>query len=207
MELLELHDDLGIFSFKSGQTIWFQGDKITQIGIVVSGRLNMTTLTFDGQTVWIDEMSPGDLIGLEVFTDTSVSTCEIVAERDTKVVYLNKAQLMQGLIDKPAALERLLKTISSKLINLNQRIVEANTLSAKGRICAELKRQSKSIGIDPGSHIIRPTPIFTEFALRVGSTRETVSRTINRLVNEDILIRKTGALVIPNMERLEDSII
>jgi len=101
---------------------------------------------------------------------------------------------------------KVLSLLADRMSDLNERIIEAKTLSAKGRICSELKRRSKPIGIDPGKFIVRPTPIFTEFAFRVGSTRETVSRTISDLSKQGILIRKTGALLIPELSRLEANI-
>jgi len=61
----------------------------------------------------------------------------------------------------------------------------------------------KPIGRSPDTLIIRPHPIYTNFALRVHSTRETVSRTINSLKKKGIVTRETGALEILKPEHLE----
>ena len=86
------------------------------------------------------------------------------------------------------------------------RLVEAITLSAPGRVCAELVRMSKPVGIDPDKRVIRPSPVFLEVALRVSSTRETVSRTVNALLKDGVLSRETGAMLIHAPDALKSRI-
>ena len=76
----------------------------------------------------------------------------------------------------------------------------------RGQIIAELWRMARPVGNDPGSFIIRPRPVFSDFAQRLGSSRETVSRTVSSLVKKEILQRTTGALIVPNADRLESEI-
>jgi CRP-like cAMP-binding protein len=85
-------------------------------------------------------------------------------------------------------------------------MIEAYTLSAKGRICAELSRLSRVIGKAPDTRIIRPNPVFVDLAQRVNSTRETVSRTVSDLQKKGILAREPGAIIIKNPTRLRDGI-
>jgi len=98
------------------------------------------------------------------------------------------------------------KDLARRLDLMMRRLVEALTLSARGRVCAELIRLSSPIGIEPTQQIIRPNPVFVELALRVSSTRETVSRTISALQKKGIILREPGALVIPNPERLKAAV-
>jgi len=83
-----------------------------------------------------------------------------------------------------------------KLDHMTSRLIEAFSLSAKGRVCAELSRLSRVIGILPERLIIRPSPVFVELAERVNSTRETVSRTVSELQKKGILKREAGALIM-----------
>jgi len=76
------------------------------------------------------------------------------------------------------------------------RYVEALTMSAKGRVCAELMRLSDPIGISPTKRIVRPNPVFVDLALRINSTRETVSRTVSALQKDGVVSREAGAMLI-----------
>lgn len=89
---------------------------------------------------------------------------------------------------------------------MSLRLVGFATLSAPGRVCAELVRNSRPIGKQPEYSIIRPCPIFIEMACYINSARETVSRTINGLINAGILRRDPGALIILEPQRLQDKI-
>ena len=68
-----------------------------------------------------------------------------------------------------------------------RRMVERTTLSATGRIYAELLRQAN----EADGRTIRPLPTMSELALIVQSTRETVSRTINDLERRGYIDRKS----------------
>ena len=65
---------------------------------------------------------------------------------------------------------------------------------------------SNPIGVDPDRHIVRPNPVFVDLALRINSTRETVSRTVSELQKKGIVSREPGALVIQSPEKLKASV-
>ena len=151
----------------------------------------------------MEEFGPGDVIAIESVLSGKALPFELVAKTDVKIIHVPKHIFLNALTDNPKYLEIVLAEVSTRLIHNTERLIEAHTLSARGRICAELIRHSKPIGVDPGKHIIRPVPIFSKFALRVGSTRESVSRTVSSLVKKGILTRQAGALIIADMEKLE----
>jgi DNA-binding GntR family transcriptional regulator len=54
---------------------------------------------------------------------------------------------------------------------------------------------------------IRPAPVLSALAIRVQSTRETVSRAVNDLERRGIIRRQDDALVIVASQRLEELVI
>ena len=183
--------------------IFFQGDTASSVGVSTFGKVLAQTYTQDGQSIWLEEFGPGDVIAIESVLSGKALPFELVAKTDVKIIHVPKHIFLNALTDNPKYLEIVLAEVSTRLIHNTERLIEAHTLSARGRICAELIRHSKPIGVDPGKHIIRPVPIFSKFALRVGSTRESVSRTVSSLVKKGILTRQAGALIIADMEKLE----
>ncbi len=186
-----------------GTIIHNQNDDVETINLVISGHAIAQTYTIDGNLIWIDEFSAGDVIGIELWLENARSAFEITARTNLELLKLSRGMLTKMIQIEPEFLNLIIRDSARKLNSRTQRLIESNALSAAGRICAELKRHSKPIGIDPNKHIIRPTPIFSEFALRVGSTRESVSRTVSDLTKTGIIQRQTGALVISNMGKLE----
>jgi len=168
-----------------------QGEQLEHIGIILSGTIFAQTSTKDGHSIWLEEFGPNQLIGIESIFSSIPLRYELIAKTNAKIAYYSKEEFLRLIQSHDEGLEIILS------------IVEANTLTAKGRICAELKRHSKPIGIEPDRFIIRPIPVFSEFALRVGSTRESVSRTVSNLAKTGVILRRTGALIISDMRKLE----
>ena len=83
------------------------------------------------------------------------------------------------------------------------RIVERTTLSVAGRVYAELLRLAR-LG---DGRTIRPPPVLSALAVRVQSTRETVSRTINALERRGLIRRDADTLTIVAPHRLDEMIV
>ncbi len=84
------------------------------------------------------------------------------------------------------------------------RMVERTTLSATGRIHAELLRLARD---STDGRSIRPAPVLAALAVRVLSTRETVSRAINALERRGIIRRDPDRLTIVAPHRLEEMVV
>ena len=131
---------------------------------------------------------------------------EIVAETDVSALFISAHTMEEILQDDVNLGVEIARDLADRLDQMTHRLIEAYTLSAKGRICAELTRLSRVIGIAPDKRIIRPNPVFVELAERVNSTRETVSRTVSELQKRGILAREPGAIIIKEPERLRAGI-
>ena len=180
-----------------------QGQPIELLGLVISGSAVARVFTAQGAMVWLDEFQPGDWIGSETLSSGALSAYEVTAQSDVEILYVSQSDITRVL----AGNAQLLGAFSSKNLAVLQRrtehLIAAKTLSATGRICAELKRRARPIGIERGHFIIRPTPIFSDVAFRAATTRESVSRLVSTLSRHGIIQRKTGALVIPDMTIFE----
>lgn len=181
----------------------FQGRSSDSVGLVISGRIEAVVFSENGDEVWIAEFSEGEFIGHMSFLNEATSQFELVAKSDVCLARI-PAQKLRNLIHIEEPLrEALIQDFARRLDITSQNLVNAYTLSAKGRICAELIRLSREIGIAPDKFIIRPNPVCVELARRVNSTRETVSRTVSDLQKMGILSREPGALIIHNPKKLE----
>jgi CRP-like cAMP-binding protein len=83
------------------------------------------------------------------------------------------------------------------------RVTERSTLSASGRVHAELLRLAHLCD----GHTIRPAPVLASLAVRISTTRETVSRAINALERRGIIRRVGDALIIVAPHRLEELLV
>lgn len=193
-------------TYKSGSVIALQGEDAQKIGYVLDGRAKAVSFTKNGEATWVGYFQLGDFFGHTAWLSENPPPFEIIAETDVKVLFVAAATMNELLTEQENLGLELAKDLASRLDQMTQRLIEAFTLSAKGRICAELTRLSRVIGIAPDTRIIRPNPVLVDLAERVNSTRETVSRTVSDLQKKGILAREPGAIIITNPDRLRDGI-
>ncbi len=153
--------------------------------------------------VLLREFLPGDFFGAIVMAEPAPEDADVVAVEAVRTAvflaldFLNLIETYGcvGLVVSQALL-RQLRTASAKML-------ERTTLSAAGRVHAELLRLAR-LG---DGRAIRPAPVLSALAVRVQSTRETVSRTISDLQRRGIIRREGNALFIVAPQRLEDMIV
>ena len=185
------------------EPILFQGETAKHIGLILSGRACARVTTEQGEEKWVDEFAEGDFFGHISLLSQAPIEFEIRAESDMKILLI-PARKVESLLSSDTTLSTTLaQDLAARLNLMTNRLVEAVTLSSPGRVCAELLRLSRPVGINPDRLIIRPTPIFVELASRISSTRETVSRTVSQLQKSGILSREPGALLIHNPAGLQ----
>jgi CRP-like cAMP-binding protein len=108
------------------------------------------------------------------------------------------------LVDRHRSLGLLLvRSLLEQLRAASARMVDRTTLSAPGRVHAELLRLAR---LGDGT-VIRPAPVHAALAVRVQSTRETVSRAVSALERRGIVRREGDALIIVAAGRLEELVV
>ena len=192
--------------FKAGDIIAMQGEAAESVGYILSGRAKAVTYSEDGTATWVGYFEAEEFFGhMSLLAETELSF-EISAETDVNAIILSTAVMRDVLSREKDLGAHLAQDLARRLDMMTRRLIEAFTLSAKGRVCAELARLSNVIGIMPEQRIIRPNPVFVDVAQRVNSTRETVSRTVSDLQKRGIVKREPGALIVLSPERLKAAI-
>jgi CRP/FNR family transcriptional regulator, cyclic AMP receptor protein len=172
-----------------------------QLYIVIAGRARMLAYAIDGRLVVVEDFTTGALFGEGALFET-VASNEVAAVEPVEAGAFER-HVFLGFMESYScialAVSRLLVT---RLGATTRRLVEGATLSAAGRIHAELLRQAQA----SQDMTIRPAPVLAALALSVQSTRESVSRAINALQKRGIIRRDEFALAIVAPHRLEELI-
>lgn len=180
-----------------------QGDWLALTFLLLVGRAQALLYAAEGQLVLLHEFAPGDLFGALGEAEAVRQDADVVAVDDVRALTLDSGDLAllaqrYGCIG--LALSRMLL---QRLRQTTERMYERTALSAVGRVHAELLRQARS----GAAMTIRPAPVIADLALRVATTRETASRTINALERRGIIRRDGDCLTIVAPQRLEEMIL
>lgn len=175
-----------------------QGDVAHHCWLVVDGIAQAQINSPDGQLILLASYGPGELFGC--YPAPAVLRTDFVAMGALTLFSIKTValvELAQGNAEVGHGLSILL---ARQLDTLLDRMTARTTLSATGRVYAELLRLAGD------SHRISPPPVLAALALTVNTTRETASRAITHLVRRGIVCRTDEALEIIAPRLLADLI-
>lgn len=177
-----------------------QGDAADATYLLVLGRAHALTYGSEGQVVMLHEFERGDFFGALSLSEPVPEDADVVAIEQVRASVFRAPDFL-ALIESYGCVGLIVSRMLLKQLRASSvRIVESTTLSAAGRIHAELLRLAR---LGDGK-TIRPAPVLSALATRVYTTRETVSRTISALERRGIIRRDAHSLFIVAPLRLEE---
>lgn len=187
-------------SFPPRAIILSFGAPCEHIYIVLEGLARARASSLDGRQAVLEDYGIGDIIGETALVGTSDSNHEVVAVELVEAAVM-LAHVMVALMSTHASIALAIsRRMIARLTEQNRRLAESSTLSAPGRIHAEILRLARA-----GNNLtISPPPVLSQIAMHVQSTRETVSRTIGTLQKRGIIRRDDNGLTVVAEHRLEE---
>ena len=190
---------------KANDIILNQDEAVTHLYFMIKGTADGFAYSESGTKFWVTEFNAGDIIGqAEIFASHKMGY-EITAHSNVEMLVLPASAFLAMLERQNKLGIKVAENLSRSLQNVQARLVEMAIMPASARVCAELLRLSKPIGKTPDQRIVRPHPVYSNLALRVHSTRETVSRSISELEKMGIVKRSTGSIIILKPDALKRS--
>jgi len=178
---------------------------------VMSGVVKIAYYAVHGRQVAFRDTGPGEMFGELSALDGDRRSAEVIARSPTLLVSLSASRFLAVLQQYPSVSNYVLNRLAKLIRLLSDRVVEMSTLGVNNRIHAELLRLARTF--DPGgaSVVIEKMPTRDEFAARISTHREAVSREIGALVKPGLVkkIQKRGLhiLDVPRLERMVSDVI
>ena len=172
-----------IVLLKRRQTLGLQASSFEGLGLVLTGKLQALDLTLDGREVALQTAEAGELFGEgNPFCPQVGPPLQWVAAVACELAVLD-ARYCAELTDQPSLVLMLAKELARQHRDQMHWQKVANMGSITAKVCAWLLHQSTK-----GAAIKLPT--HTELAWRLGTTRESVTRVLQRLQSENIMKRQ-----------------
>lgn len=180
-----------------------QGDLSGATFLLVAGRAHALTHGIEGRFVLLHEYLPGDFFGAIATAEPAAEEADVIAMEDVRAAVFRATDFL-AMIESHGGLAVVVsRALLRQLRAASTRVMERTTLSAAGRTYSELLRLAR-LG---DGRTLRPAPVLSALAMRVHSTRETVSRAINALERRGIICREGDTLTIVAPHRLEELIV
>lgn len=193
-------------SYGAGEQVIDQHSDTRDIFFVIAGRVRVVNYSLSGREITFDDLDPGSHFGELAAIDGLPRSASVMALDDVRIASLTAEHFHQVVLEHPEIALKLMKHLAHLVRTSTSRIMDLSTLGANNRIHADLLRLAKKVTEDDMTAVISPIPVHSDVASRVSTTRETVARVMNDLARKGIVERQKDALLIKDLERLEDMV-
>jgi len=173
-----------------GATLFNQGDPASAVYVVEAGRIRMQRILSDGATLILYVANAG-----ESFAEASLSAthyhCDAIAETDSFVLVLPKADLLALMTSDPAQGVAFALALATQVRDLRTKLELRNVRSATERVLAWLRLQAT--GDSPQILLNRSWTLVAE---ELGLTREAVYRALAVLERAGRIARHDGGITL-----------
>jgi len=160
----------------------------------------MMATALEGRMSVIEDYREGDLFGERGLFGDKGSLHDVLAVKQSRVGAFANPDFLALMSNYSCVALAVSRLLVARLDTAQRRLAEGTTLSVRGRVCAELLRLARA----GNAMTIAPAPVLAQLALRVDSTRESVSRAIGALEKRGLIRRDADALVVVAPHRLEE---
>ena len=203
-ELSELAQLITTRRFGKHQTIFREGEPGQSFYLILSGSVAIVHVVPDGRETILSILKERDFFGEMSIFESALRAASVRTLTDVEVGIIDRNDFL-ALIDRSPRIGRLLVTaLSDRLRAANKLISSTTSQDIRSRLAALLINLGQNFG-EPTPQGLRITLRLTnqEMANMIGTTRETVNRTLNRFWDEHVIDMRTAHVVIADQEKLQ----
>lgn len=205
-QLKEIAGRCKIARYKKGDVIFHKTDLSTDLYIVNSGKLKAVLADEEGGEILLAQFEKGDFFGELSLLDGKGRSATIIAVGDAELAVLKKELFLDFLHKEPSVAVELMITLVERLRKADELIESLAFLEVGERLVRALLETAS-----PGSTILKGylkaegKLTHKELAVRIGSSREAVSKCMKVLEVKGIVKEVEGHLLIAGnaLERLK----
>ena len=187
--------------FSQRETIFFEGDPIQQVVMLLSGCVKITQLGFCGGEVILRLSGVGDIVGGVGRRGANYSHSSTAQTTQPSTALVWQSATFDKLLDRfPAFQRNKARALEERLEELEQRFREVSTETVGSRLSSELIRLSCRLGGASGKSEIGVSR--SELAQLTGTTLFSVSRLLTRWQRLGIISSRRQAVQVHDFAAL-----
>lgn len=170
------------------------------------GNIKMYFISKDGEEVILNIFKPFAFFPMSWAINSTPNIYYFEATTKVKVRVALKDEVLEFIKDNPDILFNLLSRVYKGTDGILERMTYLMSGDAYSRLIAELIIESKRFG-EKKDDQVKLKISETDLASETGMTRETVSRQLKKLKDENLITFKNKALIINDIKKLENKLI
>jgi len=188
-------------SYPRGSVILFEDDQGDALFLLADGQVKVVLIGEDGREVILSVLREGSFFGEMALLDDQPRSAHVIAMEDSSLLVLRREDFQARLRQSPEVAIALLRELAGRLRRADEKIGGLVLLDVNGRVADLLLRMADEEG---GIHITRKITHHV-IAQMIGSSRETVSRTMRDFVDKGWIQVGRKDIQLINRAALEQS--
>lgn len=185
--------------YKKGEVIENEDNKCYYLGLILEGNVELQRIFTNGKYYTLKKFKAGDVFGEAlVFVNDSTYPATVISSSKSKVLFINKDEIIKLCLKEEKILENFISLLSSKVIILNDKIKYLSFKSVREKVANYILEESK------GKNEVILNDTKEEVAAYLGMPRPSFSRELNNLKREGLIDYSRKNIVIINRELLEE---
>ncbi len=194
--------------YRHGTHIFMQGDPLTNVYFIHQGKVKIYKTDFHGKEQIVNILQPGDMFPHQGFFRQDDCPAHSEVLEDAILIYIPIKTFENFLITHPEICVKLFRVLGDKIMDLQNRLEEKILHNTYEQIIMLLLRLAKDYGKETKDEMIKINTHFTnrELANMIGSSRETVSRTLTQLKKQSLITTDKSGSFILDTDALEEEL-
>lgn len=170
---------------KKNMLVFSKGDDNHAMYIIKEGNMDVSILTETGKELILSTLSEGDYFGELSLLDDAPISANITATKDSVLLFIHKHSFFQVMEKNPAILSNVISHLCSTVRGLTEKVEGFALLDVYQRF--SLLLMDLSAINEKDQRVLSRSLTHKDIALRIGSSREMVSRIIKDLENGEYI--------------------
>lgn len=192
-------------SIKKGNLLFSHGDEAKGFYLVINGKIKIYRLSLQGSEYIMRIVGPGETIAEAAVFSGKTYPASAEALEDSRLYYLKKTDFLALIQEKPQLALNMITGLSLLLRQLAQQVEDLSLKEVSARLARYLLDEALKVSPQLSDGITIPLEMKKGLlASRLGTIGETLSRTLAKMKQKDIIHSHKKIITIKNLEALKE---
>ena len=190
-------------AYRKNQVIFVEEETGEYMYVVIAGKVKASKTSATGKETLLAIHQPGDFFGEMSLLDGKTSPATVSAIEDCKIAIISRADFQRLLMCNERVVSQIIQVLCSRLRSVWNQVQSLSYSNADSRIRAGVLQLARRHGINDARGILINLKItHDELAKMVGTSRETVTRTLTDLQKQGIIKMADRRIIVCDAKKL-----
>jgi CRP/FNR family transcriptional regulator len=204
-ELAQVQTIALIKQYNKRRLIFSEGKEATGFYVVATGQVKLYKISPEGKEQILRIISQGETFAEAIMFSGGRYPAFAEAISNCQLIYFPKAEFLQLIKQNPQLSINMLATLAKLLQKFNRLVEELSLKDVSSRLAKYLVELSSQVGRQTGQGIeLKLDTSKTQLAAELGTISETLSRTLRKLREAQIIMTEGNKIIILDPASLEE---